>query len=65
MLKIDSDLDERLDEPKKFALELLSVKVKKRTGSKNHLYLSSKVTAQIFLPQKGKGVSTIRSSLHS
>ena len=45
VLEIDSDLDGSLDEPKKYALELLSAKVKKQTSSKNHLYLLSKVTA--------------------
>ena len=55
MLEIDSDLDESGDEPKKCELELLSAKVKKQTGSKNHLYLPSKVTAQIFRPIKVKG----------
>ena len=54
MLEIDSDLDESLDEPRKYALELLSTKVKKQTGSKNHLYLPLKVTAQIFPSIKAK-----------
>jgi len=52
VLEIDSDLDESGDEPKKYALELFSAKVKKQTGSKNHLYLPSKVTIQIFPPIK-------------
>ena len=48
MLEIDLNLDEGLDEPRIYALELLSVKVKRQISSKNNLYLPSKVTARIF-----------------
>ena len=48
VLEIDLNVDESLDEPKICVLELLSAKVKRPISSKNHLYLSSKVTAQIF-----------------
>ena len=48
VLEIDLNLDESLDEPRIYALELLSAKVKRQTGSKNHLYLPSKVIGQIF-----------------
>ena len=52
MLEIDLNLDESLDEPRIYVLEFLSVKVKRQISSKNHLYLPSKVTAQIFPPIK-------------
>ena len=52
VLEIDLNLDESLAEPRICALELLSAKVKRQISSKNYLYLSSKVTAQIFLPIK-------------
>ena len=52
VLEIDLNLDESLDEPRIYALELLSAKVKRQTFSKNHLYLPLKVTARIFLPIK-------------
>ena len=45
VLEIDLNLDESLDELRVYALELLSAKVKRQISSKNHLYLSSKVTA--------------------
>ena len=48
VLEIDLNLDESLDEPRIYALELLSAKVKRQIGSNNHLYLPSKVTARIF-----------------
>ena len=48
VLEIDLNLDESLDEPRIYAFELLSAKVKRQISSKNHLYLSSKVTARIF-----------------
>ena len=44
VLEIDLNLDESLDEPRIYALELLSAKVKRQISSKNHLYLPSKVT---------------------
>ena len=44
MLEIDLNLDESLDEPRIYALELLSAKVKRQISSKNHSYLPSKVT---------------------
>ena len=52
VLEIDLNLDESLAKPRICALELLSAKVKRQISSKNYLYLSSKVTAQIFLPIK-------------
>ena len=52
VLEIDLNLDESLDEPRIYALELLSAKVKRQISSKNHLYLPSKVTARIFPPIK-------------
>ena len=54
MLEIDLNLDENLDEPKIYTLKLLSAKVKRQIGFKNHLYLPSKVTARIFLPIKAR-----------
>ena len=54
VLEIDLNLDESLDEPRIYALELLSAKVKRKISSKNHLYLPSKVTAQIFPPIKAR-----------
>ena len=50
VLEIDLSLDGSLDEPKVYALELLSAKLKRQISSKNHLYLPSKVTARIFRP---------------
>ena len=50
VLEIDLNLDESLDEPRVYAPKLLSAKVKRQISSKNHLYLPSKVIAQIFLP---------------
>ena len=52
MLEIDLNVDESLDEPRICVLELSSAKVKRLISSKNHLYLSSKVTARIFPPIK-------------
>ena len=54
VLEIDLNLDESLDEPRIYALELLSAKVKRQVSSKNHLYLPSKVTARIFPPIKAR-----------
>ena len=54
VLEIDLNLDESLDEPRIYALELLSAKVKRQISSKNHLYLPSKVTARIFPPIKAR-----------
>ena len=52
VLEIDLNLDESLAEPRIYALELLSAKVKRQISSKNYLYLTSKVTARIFPPIK-------------
>ena len=54
VLEIDLNLDESLDEPRIYALELLSAKVKRQVSSKNHLYHPSKVTSRIFLPIKAR-----------
>ena len=54
MLEIDLSLDESSDEPRVYALELLSAKLKRRIRSKKSFILS-RVTAQIFLPIKTKG----------
>ena len=52
VLEIDLNWDESLDEPRIYALEPLSAKVKRQISSKNHLYFPSKVTARIFPPIK-------------
>ena len=52
VLEIDLNLDKSLDEPRVYALELLSAKLKRQIRSKNHLYLPSKVIARIFPPIK-------------
>ena len=52
VLEINLNLDESLEEPRVYALELLSAKVKRQINSKYHLYLPSKVTARIFPPIK-------------
>ena len=54
VLEVDLNLDESSDEPKVYALELLSAKVKRQISSKNHLCLLSKVTARIFPPIKAR-----------
>ena len=54
MLEIDLNLDESSDEPRIYALELLSAKLKGRIRSKKSLILS-RVTARIFPPIKTKG----------
>ena len=54
VLEIDLNLDESSDEPKVYALELLSAKLKRQISSKNHLCLPSKVTTQIFPPIKAR-----------
>ena len=54
MLKIDLNLDESSDEPRVYALELLSAKLKRQIRSKKSLILS-RVTAQTFPPIKTKG----------
>ena len=51
VLEIDLSLDESSDEPRVYALELLSAKLKGQIRSKKSFILS-KVTAQIFLPIK-------------
>ena len=48
VLKIDLNLDESSDEPRVYALELLSAKLKRQIRSKKSLILS-RVTAQILL----------------
>ena len=53
VLEIDLNLDESLDEPRIYALELLSAKLKRRICSKKSFILS-RVTAQIFPPIKTK-----------
>jgi len=52
MLEIDLSLDESLDELRVYALEFLNAKLKKQISSKNHLCLSLRITARIFLPIK-------------
>ena len=54
MLEIDLNLDENSDEPKIYALELLSAKLKRRIHPKKSFILS-RVTAHIFRPIKTKG----------
>ena len=54
MLEIDLSLDESSDEPRVYALELLSAKLKRQIRSKKSFILS-RVTAQIFPPIKTKG----------
>ena len=53
MLEIDLSLDESSDEPRVYALELLSVKLKRQIRSKKSFILS-KVTTHIFPPIKTK-----------
>ena len=53
MLEIDLSLDESSDEPRVYALELLSAKLKRRIRSKK-TFILSRVTAQIFPPIKTK-----------
>ena len=45
VLEVDLSLDESSDEPRVYALELLSAKVKRQISSKNYLCLPLKVTA--------------------
>ena len=54
VLEIDLSLDESLDEPRVYVLELLSAKLKRQIRSKNHLCLPLKVTARIFLLIKAR-----------
>ena len=54
VLEIDLNLDESLDEPRIYALELLSAKLKRQINSKNHLCLPLRVTARIFPPIKAR-----------
>ena len=54
VLEVDFSLDESSDEPRVYALELLSAKLKRQISSKNHLCLPSKVTARIFPPIKAR-----------
>ena len=48
MLEIDLSLDESSDEPRVYALELLSAKLKRQIRSKKHLCFLLRVTARIF-----------------
>ena len=52
VLEIDLNLDENLDKPKIYALELLSAKVKRQISSNGYLYLPLKVTVRVFPPIK-------------
>ena len=52
VLEIDLSLDESSDEPRVYALELLSAKLKRQIHSKNHSCLLLRVTARIFSPIK-------------
>ena len=54
VLEIDLSLDESSVEPRVYALELLSAKLKRQIRSKNHLCFLLRVTARIFLPVKAK-----------
>ena len=54
MLEIDLSLGESSDEPRIYALELLSAKLKRQIRSKKSFILS-RVTAHIFPPIKTKG----------
>ena len=54
VLEIDLSLDESSDEPRVYALELLSAKLKRRIHPKKSFILS-RVTAHIFPPIKTKG----------
>ena len=54
MLEIDLSLDESSNEPRVYALELLSAKLKRQIRFKNHLCLSLRVTARIFPPIKAR-----------
>ena len=47
-------LDESSDEPRVYALELLSAKLKRQIRSKKHLCFLLRVTVRIFLPIKAK-----------
>ena len=53
MLEIDLSLDESSDEPRVYALELLSAKLKRQIRSKKSFILP-RVTAQVFPPIKAK-----------
>ena len=53
MLEIDLSMDESSDEPRVYALELLSAKLKRQIRSKKSFILF-RVTAQIFQPIKAK-----------
>ena len=54
VLEIDLSLDESSDEPRVYALELLSAKLKRQICSKKHLCFLLRVTVRIFLPIKAK-----------
>ena len=53
MLEIDLSLDESSDEPRVYALELLSAKLKRQIRSKKS-FLLPRVIARIFPPIKAK-----------
>ena len=54
VLEIGLSLDKSSDEPRVYALGLLSTKLKRQIRSKNHLCLPLRVTARIFPPIKAK-----------
>ena len=54
VLEIDLSLNKSSDEPRVYALELLSAKLKRQISSKNHLCLPLRVTARIFPPIKAR-----------
>ena len=54
VLEVDLSLDESSGEPRVYALELLSAKLKRQIRSKNHLCLPLRVTARIFPPIKAR-----------
>ena len=61
VLEIDLSLDESSDEPRVYALELLSAKLKRQICSKNHLCLPFESNCTNFPAHKGKEISTVRS----
>ena len=61
VLEIDLDLNENSDEPRIYALEFLSAKLKERIRSKKSLILS-RVNCTNFPAHKDQGITTIRSS---
>ena len=61
VLEIDLSLDENSDEPRVYALELLSAKLKRQIRSKNHLCFLLRSNCMNFPAHKGKEISTFRS----